>query len=122
MNTRVGDNPISVSLSRALVPYLNQKEDNSYHKRAGDIMMASFAYMMGKQEYSTIDRYEVWFRDNHWVNLTVPGDRCGLDPSGYYKSDQGYTIYPHNVDSVAQQLTLLMGIAAVHQEARELGF
>ena len=122
MYTKLGNNPISVVLGKALLPYLHTQQNNSYHQNSENVMETAYTYMMGKNEYPALNRFEVWFRENRWVNLTCPGDRCGLDPNGYYNTDQGYEIYSHNVDSVAQQLTLLMGIAAIHQEAREIGF
>lgn len=122
MSTNINNNPISVTLGRSILPYLNRRFNNSHSQKAENVMREAYQYMMGKDEFS-MNRFEVLFRENRWVNLIVPGDACGLNPDGYYNTDQeGYTIYPHNVDSVVQQLTLLMGIAAIHQEAREMGF
>lgn len=122
MSTNLNNNPISVTLGRSILPYLNRQFNNSHSQKAENVIREAYQYMMGKDEFS-MNRFRVLYREHRWVNLIVPGDACGLNPDGYYNTDkEGYTIYPHNVDSVAQQLTLLMGIAAIHQEAREMGF
>lgn len=60
-------------------------------------------------------------RQPKWINLSVPGNACGLDPSDYYDKspDTGYKLSPHNTDSGLQQLTLLAGLAKLCDLARE---
>lgn len=58
--------------------------------------------------------------ENGWLNVSCPGDACGLHPShGSVTKDQGYEFSCHNVDSPTQQLTLLAGLAALHDKARK---
>ena len=57
--------------------------------------------------------------DNGWLNVDCPGDACGLHPShGSVEESQGYEFSCHNVDTPQQQLTLLAGLAALHDKAR----
>lgn len=58
------------------------------------------------------------------VSTNCPGNTCGLDPdcgAGYEVKElgYGYKFGSHNVDSSAQQLTLLAGLAALHDKARK---
>ncbi|MFA6197986.1 MAG: hypothetical protein WC734_02395 [Patescibacteria group bacterium] len=55
-----------------------------------------------------------------WFHLECPGDACGIDPYNldYPDLDQGYELCPHNTDSAIHQLTLLAGLAALHQVIR----
>lgn len=57
--------------------------------------------------------FRVMIRDPKWINITCPGDACGLDPESYndLDLDVGYELQPHNVDGPVQQLTLLSGLA-----------
>ena len=61
--------------------------------------------------------------DNGWLNVDCPGNACGLNPSRS-RSDagRGYEFSCHNTDSPMQQLTLLAGLAALHDKAiKEIG-
>jgi hypothetical protein len=52
-----------------------------------------------------------------WLNVSCPGNACGLNPAHSYnlnEGESGYEFSCHNVDSPAQQLTLLAGLAALH--------
>lgn len=55
-----------------------------------------------------------------WFRLECPGNACGLGPDFPSKIDEdaGYELCPHNTDSAIQQLTLLAGLAALHQVIR----
>lgn len=57
--------------------------------------------------------------ENGWLNVDCPGNACGLNPSsGRMGKGYGYNFSPHNTDSPLQQLTLLAGLAALHDKAR----
>lgn len=53
--------------------------------------------------------------------MDCPGDACGVYPNEWVEEDNGYKFACHNVDSPMQQLTLLAGLAALHDEARKAG-
>lgn len=50
-----------------------------------------------------------------WLNVSCPGSACGLHPTDHFMRDgYGFEFSSHNVDTPAQQLTLLAGLAALH--------
>lgn len=57
---------------------------------------------------------------NSWLNIDCPGDACGLHPGDGFgpQEGQGYEFACHNVDNPIQQITLLVGLAALHDKAR----
>lgn len=58
--------------------------------------------------------------ESGWLNVSCPGQACGLNPAHEPRGDGfGYDFSPHNVDSPMQQLTLLAGLAALHDAARK---
>ena len=58
--------------------------------------------------------------ENGWLNVSCPGDACGIQPahSGTHRG-LGYEFSCHNVDTPVQQITLLAGLAALHDRARK---
>lgn len=58
-----------------------------------------------------------------WLNVGCPGDACGLNPAHNAEYDMkrklGYRFSCHNVDGPMQQITLLAGLAALHDRARK---
>jgi hypothetical protein len=54
--------------------------------------------------------------------VDCPGNACGLNPTSfnsfYGEKNNGYEFSCHNVDTPAQQLTLLAGLAALHDKVR----
>mgnify|MGYP006293174451 CR=1 FL=1 len=56
-----------------------------------------------------------------WLNMNCPGDACGLDPytTIRQKESSAYEFTCHNIDNTLQQLTLLAGLAALHDQVKE---
>jgi len=86
-------------------------------------MQTAYEHIMGKKDY--IREYDFRASVDYaggWLNVSCPGDACGLNPnhgSEYeMKRGIGYEFSCHNVDNLAQQLTLLAGLAALHDRAR----
>ncbi len=55
-------------------------------------------------------RYTNFDRNIGLVNISVPGNACGLDldiDNSMNYRDEGYNLIPHNVDTPLQQTTLL---------------
>ncbi len=52
-------------------------------------------------------------REGRELHLYCPGDRAGLDPV----AGLGNSLYPHNIDTSAQQLALLAGLAGLCDRA-----
>jgi hypothetical protein len=65
------------------------------------------------------DEFRVSIKENAWMVIDCPGDRCGVHPSHDPLSDGGCDFSCHNVDSPVQQITLLAGLAVLHDKARE---
>jgi len=64
--------------------------------------------------------FEAYIANNSgWLNVSCPGDACGLHPS-HHSSERGcgYEFSCHNTDTPMQQLTLLAGLAGLHDKAR----
>lgn len=115
---------LNVEVAAALSAWIATQPDNSRNEKIEEAMKRAYqqTYRSRMSELDT-HRFRAWFRQPHWVNLTVPGNACGLDPKDYDACPgHGYTLLPHNVDSPFQQLTLLAGIAAMHDLARKDGF
>ena len=81
--------------------------------------MGTFTKMSGCR----VDESSFWVRlKNGRLIMNCPGDACGIHPENWYEeNDKGYEFNCHNVDSPMQQITLLAGLAALHDEARRAG-
>lgn len=54
------------------------------------------------------------------LHASCPGNGCGFDPHYHgIRPEQGYKIMSHNVDTPMQQLTLLAGLAVLHDLVRK---
>lgn len=59
---------------------------------------------------------------NGWLNVSCPGNACGINPChNAVREEGGYEFVDHNLDTPFQQLTLLAGLAALHDAARKAG-
>jgi len=57
--------------------------------------------------------------ENGGLVADCPGDACGIYPSSWHiDKERGYEFSCHNVDNAAQQITLLAGLAALHDKVR----
>ncbi|MEK7629624.1 MAG: hypothetical protein AAB394_03880 [Patescibacteria group bacterium] len=61
---------------------------------------------------------------NGGFHISVPGNACGIDPSHHLtdRDEGGYEFCGHNIDSPLQQLSIIAGLAALHDEARKAGY
>lgn len=88
-------------------------------------MKTAYKFMFEPQEdLYQHDFHAGIFSEFGWLNTDCPGNACGLNPNhdaGYdmEKPGHGYKFSCHNVDSAAQQLTLLAGLAALHDKAKK---
>lgn len=102
------------------VDWLSHFKPNTKLEEMGKAMKLAYGRMLGRRyldgyRFSASVDYE-----NGWLNVSCPGDACGLNPSdGYLRPGSGYEFSCHNTDSPAQQLTLLAGLAALHDKARK---
>ena len=83
-------------------------------------MKTAHGYMLGRTESSPRFRASV-DSSNGWLRVDCPGDACQIYPShgDDIKEGRGYEFACHNVDTPAQQLTLLAGLAALHDRVRK---
>lgn len=113
---------MGVTLTPAVSHWLSQQPDNSCLIKVEDAMRKAGEHMWNDSRTKKLfhQNYHAWCRQPKWINLSVPGNACGLDPSDYYDTslDRGYTLSPHNTDSSWQQLTLLVGLAKLHELIR----
>jgi len=58
------------------------------------------------------------YTEKGMIVFNIPGDACGIGPDRW-EDDLGYGFGDHNVDHPVQQLTLLAGLAALHDEVLE---
>lgn len=82
-------------------------------------MQVTYGYMSGElKEYEKHD-FRAYAHDwKGWLNVSCPGNACGLHPLRGTEVDRGYNFSCHNVDSPIQQITLLAGLAALNDRTR----
>jgi hypothetical protein len=84
-------------------------------------MRESSTYMFPSSFGEGLLRFGTPFRPPTCLNFNIPGNSCGLDPDSKYDEDElndGYTLVSHNVDGTLPQLTLLAGVARLHDLVR----
>jgi len=85
-------------------------------------MESAYEKMYGK--LNSFDKLEINIRiadENGWLNIGCPGNACGLHPADSWgpKKGQGYKFSCHNVDTAAQQIILIVGLAALCDKYRK---
>jgi hypothetical protein len=119
-STRKGDYGgwLGGTYSLALCNWLSSLEKGSI-KEMVEAMIIAHDCMFGLREFEAC-----WFKasldyDNGWLNVDCPGNACGLNPANsHVEKGEGYDFGCHNTDTPIQQLTLLAGLAALHDKAR----
>ncbi len=109
---------IDADVLTPLARWIHTNVDTEPGNEIAKAMMTAFEHMRGQREpYQEWD-FRVDFRSPKWVNLTVPGNACGLDPDRESdESDIAYRLTPHNTDTPVEQLTLLFGLAKLEELA-----
>ncbi len=113
---------IGVTLTPSVAKWLSKIPDDNLLLEVQEAMMQADAHMWRDKRFPQSAHYfRAWCRQPKWINISVPGNACGLDPSDYYSDslDHGYKLSPHNTDSSLQQLTLLIGLAKLHDLVRK---
>ena len=124
---KMGGWGLGVKLSPRLCMWLNKKtgvEEITPIQEVADAMKAAHQQMYRRKGFA-IDEYSFMahIQAPKSLHLACPGDACGLDPEDNrdYDLETGYELVPHNMDGPLQQLTLLAGIAALHDLASKEG-
>jgi hypothetical protein len=108
---------LSGEFSQHVAEYLTSVYQSKSVGGVLEAMKTSWTHMTDSVESSRFMAYVN--SDNGGLNTSCPGDACGLHPSGYRGSEiKGYEFSCHNVDSPTQQLTLIAGLAALHDLVR----
>ncbi len=85
-------------------------------------MMLCYQRMWGLPPFQKHNfRARVDYENGH-LNVSVPGNACGLNPSHGVlydkKKTEGYKFSCHNTDDPVQQISLIAGLAALCDKAR----
>ncbi|MBI4708775.1 MAG: hypothetical protein HY764_01060 [Candidatus Portnoybacteria bacterium] len=115
--------PLGGEYSPDLVRWLRTLEPRTQIQEMVQAMKIAYDYMIGASDFDRRD-IEAYVADTKGrLNVSCPGNACGLNPVYGAESDMkrgfGYRFSCHNVDNPAQQLTLLAGLAALHDKARK---
>ncbi len=111
-----------VHLSKALVDWLRSFEHGCNLTDVEKAMIQVRRVLRPDDTRSDVEiryNFSAEFTKPCWINLSVPGNACGLDPCEYEDERKGYKLSPHNTDSPVQQLSLLAGVAKLCSMYRE---
>ncbi len=105
-----------------LAGFLSSLGPNTEIAEMTEAMVGAWGKMFG--EIDKYQRYSFWAKvayKNGWLNVSCPGDACGLHPADSMGPTlgEGYKFSCHNVDSPMQQISLLAGLAALCDKARK---
>ncbi|MBU0620118.1 hypothetical protein KJ992_01065 [Patescibacteria group bacterium] len=82
----------------------------------------AYEYMYGSKYQYPGDNFRLRVDKTGWFIMDCPGGRCGIYPTQntMFKLSQnsGYDFTSHNVDNPMQQLSILAGLAALHDQVR----
>lgn len=106
-------------ISLKLHNYIKSLDVSSLNNISTSAMVASYEKMFYEAPF--LKRY---FSTEKLVNgglaLNCHGDRSGIFPdTGWHNANEGYEFECHNIDSPMQQITLIAGLAALHDSARK---
>jgi len=112
---------IAGEYSISLANILRSFKKEIYLDEVTDPMRIAYARMLN-ETLRTLNhlRFLAIVRPPGRFSADCPGNACGIHPDHMYSEDpcRGYDFTSHNVDSPFQQLTLLVGLAALHDFVR----
>lgn len=118
-----GDAPIWGMIGIPLHHWVHQHPQYTEFTDCVDAMKQAYGRMMGESRVKSSSPFDfrarVYSSNNHHIAFDCPGDACGVygGPDDDPGDNKGYPLSSHNVDSAIQQLTLLAGLAALHDRA-----
>lgn len=100
--------------------WLSSKPDHFLVPEAVTAMKSAYMKMFGPGiSFVTEHSFEMRIKNNGGLIASCPGNGCGIHPDDWnFREGRGYKFSSHNVDTPAQQLTILAGLAALHNIAR----
>ena len=112
----------SIPLVRWLVG-LYKKNSEPIIPEIIEAMKIAYRYMVGLRRFDQFDFRARVAYEYGWLNISCPGNAAGLHPDDNAEFDMkrglGYEFCSHNVDTPVQQITLLAGLATLHDQVRE---
>lgn len=119
--------PVFAGVSPAMCRWIAQQSETSRQPEICQYMENAHRQLFGRSRLS-LDRPYILatIRQPSWISLCCPGDACDLSPEDLYTDlshmNRGYGLHPHSMDTPMQQLTMIVGLAAMHKLARTAGF
>ena len=105
-----------------LCQWLGRFGDQYDLKMVTKVAMSAYDKMLGLQGYDQHYFRSFTRQTNGRIIIDVPGNACGIHPThSGWDGNEGCEFASHNVDSPMQQLSLIAGLAALHDMAREEG-
>lgn len=106
--------------SKALCEWFRMLNPHGGIPEMNQAMRRAYSHLLRKQPHLDREFQTDLANGNGWLNVRCPGNACSLSPymSSDVESGRGYEFSSNNVDGPAQQLTLLAGLAALHDKAR----
>jgi hypothetical protein len=113
---------LSGTISLTLHNWLKENKEN-VNKEMISAMKSAYQRMLGKDADSTINNFIVLQWENGAINAGCLKSRWGMSPHFTAESDiglgYGYKIEGYNLDNPMQQITMVAGLAALHDCARK---
>lgn len=99
--------------------WLASGPENAQYPSAVTAMVTAYKKMFGSRlDMVAQHRFEASTNRGGLI-VSCPGNGCGINPADWnFREGEGYKFSSHNVDTPAEQLTLLAGLAALHDIAR----
>ncbi len=111
---------LSGDISISLCKWLGSFSEGEEISEMVQAMKIAYGYMFGGLKSFDEPSFRAYIRKGGRFTADCPGDACGLHPSDWYIHEgKGYEFSCHNVDTPMQQITLLAGLAALHDKARK---
>jgi hypothetical protein len=108
---------ISISLRNWLKGF--GQNDHQQMPEMVKAMRIAYDAMIPLEEYNLHD-FNAYIRKGGFFIADCPGEACGLNPSTWHDmKDMGNQFSCHNTDTPVQQITLLAGLAVMHDKARK---
>ncbi len=110
-----------VTLTPPVTKWLERHADEERIIAIEEAMRATYCHIAPTLgEVFGIKEFRAVSRKSRGLFMVVPGNACGLGvlPNESREVGEGYCLTPHNIDSGLEQLTLLMGLAKLHDLVR----
>lgn len=110
---------LSAKISNPFRMWLSSYSGRNTMPEALRSMMLAYGQMVGLHSPDKF-YFETRLGENGGLILNCPGNACGILPAYNSMSEgRGYELTCHNVDNYVQQLTLIAGLAVLHDIARK---